>query len=98
MMPHTVNVEPFTGLDARGAYSYGPSASYRGRVQGKSTLVMNTQGEEVVSHVTIYLPYASISAQDRVTLPAPFSPTQPSILSVEQVSDGAGQHHTVIYA
>jgi hypothetical protein len=98
MLPHTVTIEPFTGLDQRGEYSYGAGVSYRGRVQGKATLVTNTQGEEMVSHVTIYIPYASVTAQDRVTLPSPFSPTQPSIMTVQQVSDGTGQHHTVIYA
>lgn len=98
MLPHTVTIEPFTGLDQRGDYSYGAGVSYRARVQGKATLVTNTQGEEIVSHVTVYLPFTSVSAQDRITLPSPFTPTQPSILTVQQVSDATGSHHTVLYA
>jgi hypothetical protein len=55
-------------------------------------------GEEAVSHITVYLAPGAIGVQDRLTLPAPFSPTQPTILDVQHVSDDAGQHHTVVYA
>ena len=55
-------------------------------------------GEEAVSKTTIYVAGTTVGTKDRVTLPAPFSPTVPNILDVQHVSDESGQHHTVIYA
>ena len=98
MLPHTVTVEPFAGVDTYGSYTYGSAVTYKARVQGKNQLIMNQTGEEAVSHVTIYLAASSINPKDRITLPAPFSPTVPSILDVQYVSDESGAHHTVVLA
>lgn len=98
MCPHRITVERYLGVDAYGAYTYGPPTSYPARIQGKTQFVANAQGEELVSHVTIYLGTLAIGAQDRITLPAPFTPTVPSILDVQYVSDESGAHHTVVLA
>jgi hypothetical protein len=98
MCPHTVTVEPFVSLDQYGAKTYGAAVTRRARVQGKTRMVRTMTGEESVSHITVYLAPGTIGVQDRITLPSPFTPTQPDILDVQYVSDDAGQHHTVVYA
>ena len=98
MLPHTITVEPFTGVDTYGAYTYGAATVYKARVQGRNRLIMNQQGEEAVSHITVYVAESTIGPRDRITLPAPFSPSVPNILDVQHVSDEAGGHHTVIMA
>lgn len=97
LCPHTITVEPFVSLDLYGNYAYGAPAVYQARVQGKNKMVTLMTGEEVVSSVQVYLA-EFVGPKDRVTLPAIFQPTQPSILSVQRVSDESGSHHTVIYA
>lgn len=94
--PHSVTVEPFSSLDQYSAKTYGAAVTHRARVQGKTQMVNTLSGEEKVSTVTVYLATGTIGAQDRLTLPSPFTPTQPDILSVQFVSDEAGQHHTVV--
>jgi hypothetical protein len=98
MLPHTVTVEPFTSLDQYGTKTYGAAVTHRARVQGKTRMVRTMNGEEAVSHITVYLAAGTIGAQDRITLPSPFTPTQPDILDVQRVSDESGQHHSVVYA
>lgn len=97
-MPHSVAVEPFVSIDAYGTYSYGAAQTYRARIQGRNRVVTNSAGDEVVSRVTIYVAGTGISQKDRVTLPSPWSPTQPNLIDVQLISDEAGYHHTVLYA
>jgi hypothetical protein len=97
MCPHTVTVEPFVSLDPYLKYTYGPPVTYRARVQGKNQMITTVQGEDVVSSVQVYLS-GTVTPQDRITLPSPFSPSQPSILAIGQVSDESGSHHQVVYA
>lgn len=96
MCPHTVIVEPFVSLNEYGNPTYGAGVSRKARVQGKTQMITTMTGEEKVSLVTVYLASGTVGAQDRITLPAPFSPTQPGILAVQHVSDESGQHHTVV--
>lgn len=98
MCPHTISVEPFTGTDAYGAYTYGAATTYKARIQGKNRLITTMTGEEAVAHLMIYINSSTIGPKDRITLPAPFSPTIPSILDVIHVSDESGAHHTVVVA
>ena len=98
MCPHTVTVEPFSSRNAYGAATYGTAVTYRARVQGKNQMIRNVGGEEVVSTITVYVATQTMTPQDRITLPSPFSPTQPDILAVQRVSDESGQHHVVVYA
>lgn len=95
--PHSITVEPFASVDQYGAYTYGAPVVYRARVQGKNQVITNMMGEEAVSTIQVYL-NGTVTPQDRVTLPAPFVPTQPNILAIQRVSDESGQHHQVIYA
>lgn len=94
--PHTVTIEPFASLDQYGTKTYGSSVTHRARVQGKIRMVRSVTGEEVVSHITVYMGPVTVGAQDRITLPSPFLPAQPAILDVQHVSDESGQHHTVV--
>lgn len=96
LCPHRVTIEPFASLDPYGTTTYGTAVTYQARVQGKSQMVTSQSGEEVVSLVQVYL-NGTVTPQDRITLPAPFSPTQPSILAVQRVSDEYGQHHQVVF-
>jgi hypothetical protein len=98
MCPHSVTVEPFSSVDDYGAYSYGAAVTYQARVQGRNRMVRSVTGEEVLSTVQVYLPHATITPKDRITLPATFQPTQPKVLDVQKVSDESGQHHIVVYA
>lgn len=98
MCPHQISVEPFTGVDTYGSYTYGAAVTYKARIQGKNQLVTNMNGEETVAHVTIYVNASTIGPKDRITLPAPFQPTVPNILDVSHVSDESGGHHTVVIA
>lgn len=98
LCPHIITVEPYTGSDAYGSYTYGSATTYKARVQGKTQLVMNMAGEESVSHITIYVGTSVIGPKDRITLPSPFTPTVPNILDVRYVSDESGQHHSVVLA
>lgn len=97
MCPHSVVVEPYVSTDQYGALSFGAPVTYRARVQGKDRYLANVSGEEVVSSITVYVA-GIVGVKDRITLPAPFSPSQPNILNVSYVSDENGQHHTVIYS
>ena len=96
MCPHTVTVEPFSSLDQYGAKTYGTAVTHRARVQGKTQMVRTLTGEETVSTVTVYLAASTVGVKDRITLPSPFTPTQPAILNVQRVSDESGQHHIVV--
>ena len=98
MMPHSITIEPYQSVDPYGVYIYGSAVTYQARIQGKMRLIMNMQGEQIASSVTVYVAGFGITQQDRLTLPSPFVPNQPPILNVGVVSDESGLHHTVIYA
>lgn len=98
MMPHTVMIEPWQGVDEYGAPTYGVAVIYRARVQAKIRKIVTAQGEEVVSMLTCYIAGLGITPQDRITLPNQFSPNQPKILDVGLISDETGLHHSVVYA
>lgn len=98
MCPHQITVEPFVSVDTYGAYTYGSAVTHRARILGKNRIVTTIGGEEVVSHIQIYVGTATIGPRDRITLPAPFQPTQPNILDVQHVYDEGRHHHVVIFA
>jgi hypothetical protein len=98
MMPDTVTVEPWVAQDGLGAPAFGPARSYRARVEVSPRLVRNLQGEEVVSTARVYLGTRdAVSERDRLTLPAGFTQTQPSIIRVSPVRDEAGVHHIQVW-
>lgn len=97
-MPDSVTIEPFLSINEYGAVTYGAPQVYPARAQGRMQMVTDFRGEQKVSHVTVYVSGYSGNPQDRLTLPARFTPTQPNILSVQPVIDENGVHHAVVYA
>ena len=99
LMTQTVTIEPYTGQNASGEASYGTAVSYSARVVGKSRMVRNITGQEVVSSKTVYLYGASLSfsVKDRVTLPSGNVPQTPPMIAVSQFPDDEGNHHSALY-
>lgn len=93
-----VTLEPYVSQDQMGLAVFGSGVSRAAHIEGSSVLVRDPSGQERVSRVQVYLPGAyDTSELDRITLPAPWNPTQPPIISVERESDEAGSHHEVVY-
>ena len=98
LMIDTITVERQTGFDEYGQRSYGaPFVLEHCRIEGRTRRVMAQNGTEKVSSVTVYLSETpGLTPLDRVTLPAPWVPTQPEILSVERQSDENGPYYEAI--
>ena len=96
LCPHTVTLEALSTHDVYGAPSYSTGVSYTAHVVYMSKLVTAPDNREVTSHVQVYIPSssASISEQDRLTLP---DGTQPPIVKVDVYADDDGQHNVVIW-
>ncbi|MCR4375682.1 MAG: hypothetical protein NUW22_12615 [Acidobacteria bacterium] len=91
-----VTIEPYSGQNRYGEATYGSAVTYRAHCQGKIQRITGLDGQEHVSQVTSYLiGTVAVSTRDRITLPSRFSPTQPPILAVRQVSSERGWHHSV---
>lgn len=103
LLPHTINVMPFSSWDAYGnaVYQSGiwPSGiNYQGRARNVSHDVINERGELITAKTEVLLATISgISNEDRMTLPSGFTPNQPPIIRVERISDENGLSHTRIY-
>ncbi len=104
LMRQTVSVAPFSSVDAYGKTTYGAAATYRARVTGKTRMVRDAQGREVVSSKTVYLlSNAAISPKDRITLSTGDAGSteaavlSPEILTVGRFPDGRSYHHTELY-
>jgi hypothetical protein len=88
-MTQVVTWEPRTGLDEYSRPTYGAATAVRCRVVGRTKLVLDTNGQEVVSTTVVYCDgNPGISPEDRVTLP---DGSQPVILRVESYPDETGQ-------
>lgn len=99
LLADTVTVEPHVSTDASGAKTYGAAVTYRCHIDGRARLVRDNFGEQRAVSVAVYLAATpAVTQEDRLTLPAPYSPTQPPIIAVRPVSDEAGWHHQVLYA
>jgi hypothetical protein len=103
-----VIVEPFLSSDEYGNRTYGPPATYRCRVLGRSKLVLDPDGQEKLSGATvIFFGEYGLSTSDRYTLPARFSADQldpsnlparqPQALNIDRETDENGAHHTTVY-
>jgi len=96
--PHTVQLAPFTGLDADLKPSYGPDVAYTARVEDSQTIIRTPDSQEVASPRKVFLDTSTIpSSKDRVTLPSGLTPAQPPILKVQPVHHQTGVHHVVLY-
>ncbi len=98
LLQDSVTIEPFTSEDDYGARSYGAGIAYPCRISGAQKIFVDVTGLQRVSQAIIYLtPMPVFGPKDRLTLPATFSPMQPPIARIDQVSDEQGPHHQKIY-
>lgn len=86
---HTVSVERRTGVGAYGL-TYAAPAAVTGFVDDGQRLVVNTEGEQVTSTATVFLPAATadIPIQSRVTLPATFGDRVADVVKVARRDSG----------
>ena len=98
LMRDTVTLEPYASQNKSAEETFGTAVTYKARVVGRIKAVIDLTGQERVSSVTTYFGASlTVTPRDRITLPAPFVPTQPKILAVEQIPDERGQYCTVVY-
>lgn len=100
LMPDTITIERQIGFDEFGQRSYGsPFDLNHCRIEGKVRRVMASNGTERVSTITVYLSETpGLTPLDRITLPSPWVPTQPEIISTERQSDQLGGYYEAIYS
>jgi hypothetical protein len=93
----TITVEPFSAMTGAQAQSYGSGVTYRALIQRGAKRVVNSQGREVISNVSVTIPErVHIDQRSRVTLPSGFVPNQPPIIGIEPLK-GLGMDHTMVY-
>ena len=93
----TVTVEPYSSMTRAQVFSYGTSVTYRALIQRGAKRVVNSQGREVISNVSVTIPErVHIDQRSRVTLPSGFVPNQPPIIGIEPLK-GLGMDHTMVY-
>lgn len=105
MLVQQVTIAPVAAaLNSYAERTYGTAVTYSCRIAGRRRKVVDANGREVVSEMTIYLgSAAAIGLEDQVTLStADAWSTQetalrPSILAIGRFPDQAGAHHTEIY-
>ena len=94
----SITHEAFSSQDSFGAETYASGVARACHIEGASRLVRDPAGQERVSSVQVYLAGAfNVSVKDRITLPAPWSPTQPAIIAVGRDSDEDGAHNEIIF-
>jgi hypothetical protein len=98
LMNEIITVEPFASQDGYGQPIFGSGRQLPARIQSGPKKTLKSSGEEIVSGVRIYVAGSSISIEDRITLPARFTPQQPTIIRIETPNGLHSIHHTVIYA
>lgn len=72
LMKTTISWEKFKSQDGAGDITYDTASSILGRVNRTSRLVLNIDGEQVLSTITVYLDadeVADMSLKDRLTIP-----------------------------
>lgn len=89
----TLSWEPFTGFDVNGAPTYAAATSASAIVQYDRRLLPRPDGqtEQARAVIFVFSTSASITLQDRITLPG--STETPRLLGVDKVDDENGQHH-----
>lgn len=101
----TVTIEPFVSRDQygkpnSGTSGYGPPVQYPANIPValRQMAVRTKDGTSVFGRGPIYLPVApmTITVNDRITLPAGYSPAQPPILQVSPFGDEEGNLATQI--
>jgi len=104
LMAHRVSVQPLQSEDMYGnptyyAISHPSSFSFPARVVQRRRKVLDRNGLEVISEVTVYADTTKrINLQDKMTLPTDFVPNQPAIIRVNRLTDEVGLYYTEIFA
>lgn len=94
-MPYTVIVETCSTTDSYGNKTYQSCSNYRAAIQGPTRFMFRETNSERMSSQTVYIgSAATITSQDRITLPVGFEIRQPPILEVRPESDGRGPLYT----
>jgi hypothetical protein len=99
LMPDSIVVERQTGYTEFGQRAFDvPFTLEPCRIEGRVRRVTAVDGSEKVSSVQIYLSQTpGLSPTDRVTLPSPWTPTQPEIIAISRESDNHGGYYEAIY-
>lgn len=102
-MPDLVAIEACLSVDSYGKRAFAdPPApkTVRCRIEQEARKVTTGDGKEVVSQTRLFLkPTAedgsayTLGSNDRITLPAGYTPQQPPILTVGRENDAEGKHH-----
>jgi len=95
----SVTVERYTGRDAYGKPTYAAPTTLKARVQGRARRIVTQSGEDVTSTLQVYFGTTETppTVRDRITLPSPFAPTQPTILAVSISPDEEGALVCALY-
>lgn len=96
LLPDTITVEPWLSRDVHNQDAYGAAVTVHVYVEGKTRAVRTVKGEEAVSSAAIY-GTTGLSTDDRITLPARFSPRMPPILYIDRRTDEFGNPVEVVY-
>ena len=103
LMADTVTLEPKSSKDVNAQITFGAAVTYTCFVEGQihKAIDMRTGEERTCQGRVILDRQASISPDDRLTLPTRFNPRKPRIVAVEQWSDEGGttgtMAHTVLH-
>lgn len=85
MMPHNVKISRKTGEDEYVQATFSAPRLVKCQITGEVKQVVTNTGEEATSTLTIILEKAvGVGPDDRIELPAPFTPKFPRILSVSR--------------
>lgn len=86
MLRHEVTIEPYLGETSKGA-SYGTGVTVRCLRDDKRRLIRTTDGQEVISSITLYCPPGTTApAQSRIT----FDDDATAVVLDSSDRDGAG--------
>lgn len=97
MMPDTVTFYAESSTDKYGKPTYsGTGVEVKGRIIFESRKVMNEFGEDVVTAGRVYLYGNNQSRQLNEKLLLPSGKT-PVVVAIENKTDTAGYHHTVVH-
>ena len=98
LMTQTVVWEERLGVDAHGEPLYAGPVTCLCRIAGRQRYFYDRTGAMRVSSVQIHMrePHG-VQVLDRITLPAPFQPAQPSLLAVRQSPDDTGAIIETVY-
>lgn len=95
MMTDTMTWYAVTSRDGYGKPSYGSSTEFDCRLVRKHKMVIDPQGEEILSSAQAWVKGTpEISPQDKVVLS---DTTEPVILAIERYQDETGPSHTVVF-